>query len=82
MTDDALMKMAADAARSAYNPYSGVAVGAAVEMADGSVFAGCNIENASFGLTLCAERVALAAAIVAGHRRVVRVAVTLSGNSR
>lgn len=77
MTKTSLLKLAAEAAKSAYSPYSGVAVGAAVEMQGGAVFTGCNIENASFGLTLCAERVALSAAIVAGHQKLKRVAVTL-----
>ncbi len=82
MTQKALIDLAADAARQAYSPYSGVAVGAAVEMDDGSVFTGCNIENASFGLTLCAERAALAAAITAGRRRLRRLAVSLQSEAR
>jgi cytidine deaminase len=51
-----------------YSPYSNFAVGAALEASSGKIFAGTNIENVSFGLTLCAERAALAAAITAGQR--------------
>ena len=52
----------------AYAPYSGFCVGAAVETADGTIVTGCNVENASYGLSLCAERTALVRAIAQGHR--------------
>ena len=56
-------------------PYSGFKVGAALLTADGTVVTGCNIENATYGLTLCAERVAMFTALAAGHRRFTRIAV-------
>ena len=71
-----LLEAARLAARHAYAPYSNFPVGAAVLTADGSVFSGSNIENASYGLTICAERSAVAAAVSAGHREIVAVAVS------
>jgi cytidine deaminase len=59
----------------AYAPYSSFAVGAAVESSDGEIFGGCNVENLSFGLTMCAERVAIASAIAAGGKSLRRVVV-------
>ena len=71
----ALVESARDARTRAIAPYSGFQVGAAIQTRDGVVITGCNIENASYGLTMCAERVALLKALSDGHRDFVAVAV-------
>jgi cytidine deaminase len=72
---DALLQAAREARERAYAPYSRFAVGAAVVTASGRVFPGCNIENAAYPSTICAERVALTSAYAAGERDVVALAV-------
>lgn len=74
-----LIDQARLARRQAYAPYSKYRVGAAVLTPDGKIFQGCNIENVSYGLTLCAERVAVCAAVAAGYRTCTAIAVVADG---
>ena len=73
--NDTLVSAATEAREKAFAPYSGFRVGAALLAEDGTVVSGCNVESASYGLTICAERVALVKGISDGHRRFTRVAV-------
>ena len=75
MTDSDLIAAARRARRLARAGFSGFRVGAALETAGGLVITGCNIENASYGLTMCAERVAMFKAVSEGHRRFRRIAI-------
>jgi cytidine deaminase, homotetrameric len=75
MDIDGLFTRALEASRASYSPYSRFKVGAAILCADGSVFTGTNIENRSFGLTVCAERNALGAAVSAGKRDFVGIVI-------
>ena len=68
MTDKDLVELAFTMLDKAYMPYSHFPVGAALEGADGSVHTGCNVENAAYGSTICAERTALVKAVSDGHR--------------
>lgn len=72
---DALVEAARRARERAVAPYSRFRVGAALETADGVIVTGCNVENASYGLTVCAERVAMFKALSDGHDQFVRIAV-------
>lgn len=81
MTDEKLLELALDARKNAYVPYSGYAVGAALLTEDGKVFAGCNIENAAYGNTLCAERTALVKAVSEGYRKFTKIAIASSGSA-
>jgi cytidine deaminase len=74
-----LLDMALAVQSSAHAPYSRFHVGAAVLTASGEAFVGCNVENASYGLTICAERAAVCAAVAAGHKQIVAVAVVTKG---
>jgi len=68
MTDRELVDLAFTMLERSYVPYSGFPVGAALLCKDGSVFTGCNVENAAYGSTICAERTALVKAVSEGHR--------------
>lgn len=74
-TPEELIELAKQVRELAYAPYSKFKVGAVVESRDGRIFTGCNVENSSYGLTMCAERNALGKAIAEGARDFVRIAV-------
>ena len=81
VSDEALLELAREARKRSYSPYSHYAVGAALLCADGRVFQGCNIENASFGLTNCAERTALFKAVSEGASEFTAVAIASEGSA-
>ena len=76
-----LMQRAADATAHAYAPYSGFKVGASVRCKDGTIFTGSNVENTSYGLTVCAERVAIFKAVSAGHTELTELAITAQSDT-
>ena len=75
ISPDELVRLAKEARGRAYVPYSGFSVGAALLCRDGTIYQGCNIENAAFGPTICAERVAVFKAVYDGHRDFAAIAV-------
>lgn len=75
MNDSELIAAALKARRHAHARFSNFQVGAALEAADGTIVTGCNIENATYGLTICAERVAMFKALSEGHRKFTRIAI-------
>ena len=82
MDDAKLIEMAVDAARKAHCPYSHFQVGAALLTQDGKIFSGCNVENASYGLTICAERTAICSAIADGYQNFTSIAIVATRTAR
>ena len=81
MTDRELVDIAFTMLKMSYAPYSGFPVGAAILCKDGTVFTGCNVENAAYGSTICAERTALVKAVSEGHRDdLMQIAVVGNGS--
>lgn len=81
MSEKKLIALANEAKKKAYAPYSNFCVGAAVLMEDGTIFTGSNVENASYGATICAERTAIVKAISEGKRRIQKVIVVSDRDS-
>jgi len=81
MTSSELLQLAAKARQKAYAPYSKFHVGAALLAKNGAIFTGCNVENASYGLTICAERVAIFKAISEGVQSFTAIAISAPGGA-
>lgn len=75
VTAETLIEKALEARENAYAPYSNFKVGCAIATEDGTIFTGANVENASYGLCICAERTAIGTAVCAGHRELSAIAV-------
>lgn len=80
MTDQALVALSVEMQKRSYVPYSRFPVGAALLCQDGTVFTGCNVENAAYGSTICAERTALVKAVSEGHTDFVAIAISGQGD--
>ena len=80
-TREQMIDLAKAVMRNAYSPYSQFKVGACLRTSDGAYFTGCNVENVSYGLTLCAEASAIASLVSAGNTRLVEVAIIGSSNA-
>ncbi len=78
ITDEDLVELAMQAMNEAYAPYSNFKVGAALVTDSSDIFTGANVENASYGLTICAERVAVFKAVSEGHKKITKIAIVSS----
>lgn len=81
ISNETLIDMAKKVKANAYAPYSGFRVGAALMTEDGTVFTGCNVENSSYGATICAERSAMVKAVSEGHHHFIKIAI-VGGDER
>ncbi len=75
MKEEILLKEAIEASKNAYAPYSNFKVGAAILTKNGNIYRGCNVENASYGLTICAERTAVFNAVINGEKEFLKIAI-------
>jgi len=82
MDDKTLYKLAEEAAEAAYAPFSGYKVGAALLTGSGEIYTGANIENSSYGATICAERTAASKAVLAGEREFIAIAIAAPGSGK
>jgi len=78
---ESLVRLAVEAKENAYVPYSGFHVGAALYADNGKVYTGCNVENASYGASICAERTAVVKAVSDGARRILAIAISSDSNN-
>jgi len=78
LSDEKLLEIAKNATRNSYAPYSNIHVGAAIVTEDGKIFTGTNIENSSYGLSICAERVAVFNAVSNGYRKFKKITIITS----
>ena len=81
MENKELVKFAKEAQKNSYSPYSHYQVGCAIELSDGKIITGCNVENISYGLTNCAERTAIFKAVSEGRKDFVKIAIIGDGKS-